>query len=165
MAFFYTVHYQLSTTLEDILSDGLLSRKQIVLLQLIHTESHDGLPVPRKVVEQEMKRWFEMSTSSISKALRALARPPLELVHISEDPASARERLVEISPRGAEFLRRTTARAGDYFATVVKDMRPDLLAHAVAYFDELTRAYQRTPRPSGATVVSELDRAAPRRRG
>ena len=148
MTFFYPVHYQISTTLEDILGDGLLSRRQVVLLQLVRSEGSAGLPVRRKIIEQAMKHWFEMSTSSISKALRALSRPPLEFVRIREDASSGRERVVELSVRGVEFLDRTTARAGDYFTSVVAAMDPLLLAQGAEYLRQLTGAYQRAPRPT-----------------
>ena len=156
MTFFYPVHYQISTTLEDILGDGLLSRRQVVLLQLVRSEGSAGLPGRRKIIEQAMKHWFEMSTSSISKALRALLRPPLESVRVGEYASSGRGRVVELSTRGAEFLDRTTARAGDYFTAVVAKMDLLLLAQGAEYLRQLTGAYQRAPRAgraAGGTIT------------
>jgi len=156
MAYFYPIHYQISTTMEDIFSAGVLTRKQVVVLQFVFMESARGVSVPRKTIEQAMRRWFEMSTSAISKTLRALARPPLELVSITEDANSGRERVIELTPRGRKFLERTATRATDYFGTVIKDIDPQLLNHAKNYFEQLTEAYFATPKPEPSDVLDDI---------
>jgi DNA-binding MarR family transcriptional regulator len=174
LRFFYPVHYQIAGAIEDVLSGGVLSRKQVVILQVIRSEGEDGRRIRRKMVEQALHAWFEITSSAISKALRAMARPPLGLIAITEDPASGRERIVTLTERGVRFLADTDARAEAYFAALLRDMPPELLAPAVDYFRHLTLAHSRVPTPrlhvvadlSGdAGVVGVGSNKAPRRAG
>jgi DNA-binding MarR family transcriptional regulator len=155
LRFFYPVHYQIAGAIEDVLSGGVLSRKQVVILQVIRSEGEDGRRIRRKTVEQALHAWFEITSSAISKALRAMARPPLGLIAISEDPSSGRERVVTLTERGLRFLADTDARAEAYFAALLRDVPPELLAPAADYFRHLTLAHSRVPAPR-LHVVADL---------
>ena len=74
--------------------------------------------MPRKRIEQFASEWFELSNSEISKALRAMARPPLELIRIAESPTSGRERSVMLTAKGERFLRAAVANATRFFDPV-----------------------------------------------
>ena len=51
-----------------------------------------------------MTGWYDISSSAISKAIRAIAKSPLELITIEEHPKSAREKLITLTPRGQKFV-------------------------------------------------------------
>jgi DNA-binding MarR family transcriptional regulator len=104
LEFFYPFHYKGGMALEDALRCGQLSRKQVAILWLIRSEGEQGKRMRRKAIERSIQTWFEVSSSAITKALRSMARPPLSLVKIVEDPRSAREKLVLLTLKGERFL-------------------------------------------------------------
>jgi DNA-binding MarR family transcriptional regulator len=102
---FYPIHYTVGMVVEDTLrSSKVLNRQQTVILWLIRSQGREGKVMGRKHIERAMTNWFEITSSSISKALRTLAKPPLALVQISEDPESGREKLVKLTPKGERFV-------------------------------------------------------------
>lgn len=56
--------------------------------------------MPRKRVVNLMTDWYEITNSSVSKALQALAKPPHEFIAINQDPRSGREVVISLTPRG-----------------------------------------------------------------
>ncbi len=153
LEFFYPVHYQMGTALEEVLSGGVLSRKQVAILWLIRSEGQDGQVMRRKEIERALQTWFEISPSAVSKALREMHRPPLEYVAIEEDPDSGRERLVSLTASGRRFLRETTARGVGYVEKLVEGMTPQSLDGGAEYLRGLTRGYQRLSRSGELRVV------------
>jgi DNA-binding MarR family transcriptional regulator len=100
---FYPVHYSGNMALEDAMR-GPLTRKQAAILWLIRTEGNEQTGMQRKVIEHRLQDWFDVSSSAITKALRAMSRGPLGLVRVVEDPRSGRERRVFLTPKGERFL-------------------------------------------------------------
>lgn len=143
LEFFYPVHYQIGTALEDVFREDALTRKQFALLWLIHSEGEEGRRMRRKDIELHLRRWFEVSSPAISQALSGLARPPLKFVELSIDPASGRERLVTLTPDGERFLKVTTARAERFVADLVAEAPVELLGQAAEYFRILSRGFER----------------------
>lgn len=106
---FYPVHYVVGMKVEDTLrTNDMLNRHQIAVLWIIRSEGKDGISMRRKNIENALTGWYETSSSAISKAIRALAKPPLSLVRIQEHPQSAREKLVTLTPEGEKFLLQMT---------------------------------------------------------
>ena len=106
---FYPVHYVVGMKVEDTLrTNDLLNRHQVAVLWIIRSEGEDGVSMRRKNIENALTGWYETSSSAISKAVRALAKPPLSLVTIQEHPQSAREKLVTLTPAGEKFLLQMT---------------------------------------------------------
>lgn len=101
---FYPIHYMVGIKIEDTLRCGVLTRQQACILWMIRTQGVDARVMRRKDIERSLTGWFEVSSSAISKALRSLSRPPLNLVHITEAPGSGREKVVELTPEGERFL-------------------------------------------------------------
>lgn len=153
LEFFYPVHYQMGTALEEVLSGGVLSRKQVAILWLIRSEGRAGQMMRRKEIERALQTWFEISPSAVSKALREMHRPPLEYVAIEEDPDSGREKRVSLTARGRRFLHDTTARAVVYVEKLAEDMTPETLDGGAAYLRGLTLGYQRLSRSGELRVV------------
>jgi DNA-binding MarR family transcriptional regulator len=143
MEFFFPVHYEIGTALEDVVRSEMLSRQQAASLWLIRSQGEDGCRMRRKDVEANMRRWFEVTSAAVSKALRAMMRPPLGLIDIIEDPRSGREKLVTLTPKGKAFLDSAAERATTVLVELIEDVSPELAASAIEYFGLLTRGFQR----------------------
>lgn len=159
MEFFFPVHYEIGTALEDVVRADVLSRQQAASLWLIRSQGENGYRMRRKDVETNMRRWFEVTSAAVSKALRAMMRPPLELIEIIEDPRSGREKLVTLTPKGKAFLDSAAARATTVLAELIEDVSPELAASAIDYFGHLTRGFQRARTRSRIRLISPDPRA------
>jgi DNA-binding MarR family transcriptional regulator len=159
MEFFFPVHYEIGTALEDVVRSETLSRQQAASLWLIRSQGEGGCRMRRKDVEINIRRWFEVTSAAVSKALRALMRPPLELIDIIEDPHSGREKVVTLTPKGKAFLDSAAERATDVLAELLEDVSPELAASAIEYFDRLTRGFQRARTRSRIRLIAHSTRA------
>lgn len=101
---FYPVHYKMGFEFEDAMRMGRLTRNQIAMLWLIRAEGVESRRMRRKDIERSLRAWFEVSGAGITKALRGMSRPPLALLRIIEEPSTAREKLVILTPKGEKFL-------------------------------------------------------------
>jgi DNA-binding MarR family transcriptional regulator len=142
MEFFYSVHYEIGTALEDVVRADVLSRQQAAILWLIRSQGDDGIRMRRKHIESNIRRWFEVTSAALSRSLRAMMHPPLELIETTEDPRSGREKLVVLTPRGKAFLGAAATQAGTVLAELIEDVPINVLDHAVTYFRYLTDAFQ-----------------------
>ena len=105
----YRVHYVVGMKVQDTLrTDDKLDRHQIAVLWIIRSEGTDGRSIPRKYVEKQLTGWYEISSSAISKAIRALASQEINLLTITEHPSSGREKLIELTPAGVRFVQQMT---------------------------------------------------------
>ena len=71
----------------------------------------DGEKMERKLIEQTLKDWLEITSSSVSKAIRSLTDPPLNILTITENPASGREKIVCLTEEGKKLFRTCSAMA------------------------------------------------------
>lgn len=101
---FFPIHYKVGIAIEDTLRSAKLTRQQTCILWMIRAKGVEGKSMRRKDIEKALQSWFEISSSAVSKALRGLSKPPLKLITIVEDPASGREKLVDLTPEGQRFL-------------------------------------------------------------
>ena len=85
---YYPFHYEVGFTIERQMRDPRLTQHQTVMLWIIHAEAGEAGQMARKDIEWQLRLWFDVTSSAISKALRGLAKPPLELVLIEENKAS-----------------------------------------------------------------------------
>jgi DNA-binding MarR family transcriptional regulator len=144
MAFFYPVHYEIGTALEDVMRSNMLSRQQAASLWLIRSQGAGGTRMRRKDIEANVRRWFEVTNAAVSRSLRGLMRPPLELIEIAEDPKSGREKLISLTPKGIAFLDSVASRATRGLADLIEEVSPELVDSAILYFRDLTSAFQRS---------------------
>jgi DNA-binding MarR family transcriptional regulator len=144
MEFFYPVHYEIGTALEDVVRADVLSRQQAASLWLIRSQGEDGYRMRRKDIEAYVRRWFEVTSAAVSRSLRGIMRPPQALIEISEDPRSGREKLVTLTPKGKAFLDSVAARATMVLAELIEEVPPEVVDAAIVYFGHLTRAFQRS---------------------
>jgi hypothetical protein len=156
MEFFYSVHYEIGTALEDVVRADALSRQQAAILWLIRSQGDGGAQMRRKDIEANVRRWFEVTSAALSKSLRAMMHPPLELIEITEDPRSGREKLVALTPRGKAFLEVAATKAGMVLAELIEDAPLDVIDHAITYFRYLTGAFQ-SSRARGRVRLIQLD--------
>ena len=119
----------------------VLSRQQAAILWLIRSQGDDGSRMRRKDIESNVQRWFEVTSAALSKSLRAMMRPPLEVIEITEDPRSGREKLVALTPKGKAFLDTAATKAGMVLAELIEDVPLEVVDHAITYFRYLTGAF------------------------
>jgi DNA-binding MarR family transcriptional regulator len=144
---FYPVHYKIGIGIEDSLRGGRLTRHQVAILWLIRSEGEGGTRIARKDIERSITRWYEIGNSAISKALRVLAKPPYELVEIIENPLSARERHVVLTPAGEAQIawmvgqgQRFVQRMVDLLTAAESDQGVHFLTRVSAIIDLVDRA-------------------------
>jgi len=142
--FFYPIHYQIGMALEDALRGGVLTRKQSAILWMIRSAGEGGRGMRRKDIVRLMQSWFEVTNSGISKAIRGMARPPLALVEISEDPRSAREKLISLTPKGERFVAAMAARGEVFLQDIVKYLPAEVIRGGIEYFRQLIDAFNRS---------------------
>jgi DNA-binding MarR family transcriptional regulator len=160
MEFFYSVHYEIGTALEDVVRADVLSRQQAAILWLIRSQGDDGLRMRRKHIESHVRRWFEVTSAALSRSLRAMMHPPLELIEITEDPRSGREKLVALTPKGTAFLDAAAVQAGTVLAELVEDVPLEVLDHAVTCFRNLTGAFQNSKARSRIRLIQSNGRSS-----
>jgi DNA-binding MarR family transcriptional regulator len=153
MEFFYPVHYEIGTALEDVVRGDVLSRQQAASLWLIRSQGDGGYRMRRKDIEANVRRWFEVTSAAVSRSLRGIMRPPLELIEITEDPRSGREKLVTLTPKGKAFLDSVAARATMVLAELIEEVPPELVDAAIVYFSHLIRAFQRSKIRSRIRII------------
>jgi len=142
--FFYPIHYQIGMALEDALRGGLLTRKQSAILWMIRSAGEDGRRMRRKDIVRSMQSWFEVTNSGLSKAIRGMARPPLALVEITEDPRSAREKLITLTPEGVQFVAAMASRGEKFLHDIVQHLPPEVTRGGIEYLQQLTEAFNRS---------------------
>jgi DNA-binding MarR family transcriptional regulator len=142
--FFYPIHYQIGMALEDALRGGLLTRKQSAILWMIRSAGEGGRCMRRKDIVWSMQSWFEVTNSGLSKAIRGMARPPLALVEIAEDPRSAREKLITLTPKGEQFVAAMAARGEVFLQNILQHLPADVTRGGIEYFQQLTAAFNQS---------------------
>ena len=156
MKFFYPVHYEIGTALEDVVRGGVLSRQQAASLWLIRSQGERGCRLARKNIEVNVRRWFEVTSAAVTRSLRAMMRPPLELIEIIEDPSSGRQKLVVLTPKGRAFLDSVAERAIQVLADTIAEVPDELLYSAILYFEYLARGFERV-RNRNRSRLTRLD--------
>ncbi len=134
LEFFYPVHYQVGKALEDVLRSGQLTRKQVAMLWLIRSEGEQGNRIRRKEMQRLIATWFEISGPSITRALRAMARPPLALVRLAEDPASGREKMVLLTPKGERFLAEMVDQGRQFLRPILAELSTEDISNGLQFF-------------------------------
>jgi DNA-binding MarR family transcriptional regulator len=147
--FFYPIHYQIGMALEDALRGGLLTRKQSAILWMIRSAGEGGHCMRRKDIVRSMQSWFEVTNSGLSKAIRGMARPPLALVEITEDPRSAREKLITLTPKGERFVAAMAARGEVFLHDIVQHLPAEVIRGGIEYLRLLTEAFNRSRAEKG----------------
>jgi DNA-binding MarR family transcriptional regulator len=119
---FYPVHYRSNMAVEEAMR-GELSRKEAAILWLIRSAGSDeGRSMRRKEIVLRLQDWFEVSSPSVTQALRRMARPPMGLLRLVEDADSAREKRVILTPKGEEFIRKMVERGRAFLQNLMQQL-------------------------------------------
>jgi len=140
---FYPVHYKGGMALEDAMRAGRLTRKQVAILWLIRSEGEQGCRMARKEIERLLATWFEISSSAITKALRGMARPPLGLVQVIEDPQSGREKQVLLTAKGEQFLLSMIAQGRGFLRKIVEQIPEGEVRSGIRFLRRAVTAFER----------------------
>ncbi len=103
--YFYPIHYSIGMKVEaGLMACGRLDRHQTVIMWILRSEAQrrGESMINRKEVVRLMTNWYDVTSSSVSKALRALSKEPLEYIHIHEHPSSGREKVIEMTDAGRQ---------------------------------------------------------------
>ena len=114
--YFYPIHYSIGMRIEaGLRACGRLDRHQTVIMWILRSEIRRSgrSAIPRKDVVRLMTNWYDITSSSVSKALRALSKEPLNYLELREDPNSGREKLIEMTEAGARHCEEMIASACD----------------------------------------------------
>jgi DNA-binding MarR family transcriptional regulator len=122
MGLFLPIHYRIGVGFEETLRCGRLSRKQVAILWLMRAEGGPEGSMRRKDIERLLASWFETSSSTITRSLAALARPPLKLVRVIGDRDSGREKRVILTAKGEQFLSGMTAEGRSFTQKLLDGM-------------------------------------------
>jgi DNA-binding MarR family transcriptional regulator len=134
LEFFYPFHYRIGMALEGTLRAGKLTRLQTAILWLIRHEGEGGRRIQRKRIERLLSDWFEVSSAAVTKSVRAMARPPLSLVQMAEDPNSGREKQVWLTRKGERFLEQMVERGRNFVAELARRGNPEDVSLAIELF-------------------------------
>lgn len=154
---FFPIHYLVGINIEDALKCGVLTRQQACILWMIRTESEDGIGMRRKDIERALGAWYELTSSALSKSLRALTKPPLDFVTLTEDPESGREKLVSLTPSGKRFTESMIQNGTAYISTMVERLTDQEIESGVHFLSRVTEIHKELQ----AEVSRDLDEAEP----
>lgn len=144
---YYPIHYQAGIGVEDALRGADLSRHQVAILWLLHSQGEDGVRMNRKAIVLALENWFEISNAAITKAIRGMARPPLGLVALREDPLSGREQVVSLTPKGEQHLAAMIERGTAYVQWIVDQMEERRVVEGIAFFENIRDIVRSQPAP------------------
>ena len=126
--YFYPIHFSIGMKIEaGLMECGRLDRHQTVIMWILRSESQrsDVTVISRKDIVKMMTNWYDITSSSVSKALRALAKEPLSYITILEDPNSGREKLIEMTPAGKQHCDEMIASACDVIKRITANFSDD----------------------------------------
>ena len=104
LEFFYPIHYQVHMVLEDVMR-GSLTRREAALLWLLYEEGGLNGSLPRKIVVNKLNRWFDATSSNVTKIIAHLESRNLRLVRVVNEDGSARDKRVGLTPKGRSLVR------------------------------------------------------------
>ena len=137
LEYYYPIHYKAGIGVEDALRGGSLGRHQVAILWLIHSEGYQGRQMNRKAIEKSLSTWFEISGAAITKALRSMAQPPLDILTLIEDPASGREKIVTLTPKGEAHLKKMIAQGTAYVQKIINPMSDEEILAGLHFFKQI----------------------------
>jgi DNA-binding MarR family transcriptional regulator len=122
---FYPVHYRGNMALEDEMR-GELTRKQAAILWLIRSEGGPSGGMRRKDIFRKLRDWFDISNPAVTKSLRGMMRPPLNLVRLAGNADSGREKIVFLTAKGERFVAGMVAQGHRFLQRLVEQTRLQL---------------------------------------
>jgi DNA-binding MarR family transcriptional regulator len=142
---FYPIHYAIGMQVEDALRcGGELDRHQTVIMWLLRSEALESgnHGMRRKDIERRMIHWYDITSSTVSKALRSLSRPPHNFIVVSEDPDSGREKRVTVTPAGRRYYKRMAENATAYIKLATDRMSVEENSMGIHMFRTISETFQ-----------------------
>ncbi len=142
---FYPIHYAIGMQVEDALRcGGELDRHQTVIMWLLRSEGKNSSrpSLRRKDIERCLTNWYDITSSTVSKALRALAKPPHNYIVITEDPNSGREKLVTVTPAGQRYYKRMVDNASAFIQLATDRMSTEENSMGIHMFRVISDTFQ-----------------------
>lgn len=97
----------------------------------------------RKDIQRLIETWFEISGPSITRELRAMMRPPLSLVRMTEDPDSGREKMVILTAKGERFLATMIEQGIQFLRPLMRELSPEEISNGMTFLQRGTQIIQR----------------------
>jgi DNA-binding MarR family transcriptional regulator len=145
---FFPIHYKAGNKLELVMRSGTdLSRQQIIILLLMFGEGENHSKMARKRIEAALSSWLELTSSSVSKAIRSLTTREVGLLTIDESPESGREKIVQLTPKGRKFVSKLVESGVNYLQTLVDQLGDDELDMVVHIFERTNAIFDSYPGP------------------
>ena len=135
---FYPYHYTVGMAVEKHLCGDALDRHQAVILWLIHSKGDDGKRLHRKVIEMLIGEWYEVGSSFISKTLRKMADPSVNLIEIRENPQSGREKIVSLTAEGERTITAMKKRATTFIETIVDHLDEQEILEGMRFMEHVS---------------------------
>lgn len=145
LEYYYPIHYKAGVRVEDAMRGKELGRHQVAILWLIHSEGAGGRRMSRKEIERHLGAWFEISGGAITKALRSMAVPPLDLLTLQESAHSGREKIVTLTPEGERFVEAMIGRGDAFIRRITERMSDEEIVQGLHFFKRVSE------------IVDELD--------
>ena len=161
---FYPIHYAIGMQVEDALRcGGELDRHQTVVMWLLRSEGmhRGGTTMKRKEIERCLTSWYDITSSTVSKTLRALAKPPHNFITITEDPDSGREKLVTVTPAGKRYYKRMVENASEFITLATDRMTTEENSMVIYVFQRITETFQKLRDEGRIDYVQAPSLAAP----
>ena len=154
---FFPIHYTAGMLVEDALRNQVLTRQQTVILWMIRVKGEGGKTMRRKDIERALTAWYEVTSSAVSKALRALSQPPLNLVTVTEDPASAREKRVTLTPKGERFIAEMVENGRDLIKQATDQLTQEEIDMGTHFFTRVGEIFESSlvARPQRSGMVNK----------
>ncbi|MFT3792239.1 MAG: winged helix DNA-binding protein [Rudaea sp.] len=138
LGFFYPIHYGISMETETRMLQGKVSRQQAAVIWLIESTVGDNGWIRRRIIEQQLRSWFESSNSHVSLLLKELASPPLSLIVQMENPQSAREKLVALTPQGRAFFQSMFNTGMEFLSERLAHISEDMARSGISFYSAIT---------------------------
>ncbi len=138
---YYPFHYEVGFAVERAMRDPRLTQLQNVILWTLHSSAEEGR-MPRKQLEAILGPWFEVTSSALSKAIRNLTAPPLDLLELRENPASAREKLLILTPNGQAAVNGMKKRGEKFIARITTELKRNEIAEGVNFLSRVSEIVQ-----------------------
>ncbi len=145
---FFPIHYKAGNRVEAALRKGAsLNRQQVIILWTISAQGVDGEQMSRKMIERTLKNWLEITSSSVSKAVRSLTDAPLNLLTITEHPDSGREKIIKLTRKGKAVVKEMLSNGEVFLEQIIEDLSQEELDMMVYMFKRTHEIFKKYPGP------------------
>jgi DNA-binding MarR family transcriptional regulator len=129
----YPIQYKWGFVLQNVLRSDDLSRIQVAILWLIRCEGDEGRTMRRRDIQRFLTAWFDAGNSTITKAVRPMARSPLNLVQVVEHPLSGREKNIVLTAQGEQFFEQMLERCREFFEPIAAQIGDGDIREGIRY--------------------------------